>query len=74
MEVYFQSNDHQFELYHGDATEVMNALCKKCDVIFADPPYFLSRNQSIKINGEWKSFEKGEWDRVTSLDNINKFI
>lgn len=73
MEVYFQSNDHQFELYHSDATEVMNALCKKCDVVFADPPYFLSRNQSIKINGEWKSFEKGEWDRVTFLDNINKF-
>lgn len=73
MEVYFQSNDYQFELYQGDATEVMSTLCKKCDVIFADPPYFLSRNKSIKINGEWKSFEKGEWDRVTDLNNINQF-
>ncbi|MBQ7742164.1 MAG: site-specific DNA-methyltransferase [Bacteroidaceae bacterium] len=73
MEAYFQSNDHQFELYLGDATEVMSSLCKKCDVVFADPPYFLSRNQSIKINGEWKNFEKGEWDRVTDLDNINRF-
>lgn len=73
MEIYFQSNDHQFELYQGDATEVMNTLYGKCDVVFADPPYFLSRNQSIKINGEWKSFEKGEWDRVTDFDNINRF-
>ena len=73
MEAYFKSNDHQFELYLGDATEVMSSLCKKCDVVFADPPYFLSRNQSIKINGEWKNFEKGEWDRVTDLDNINRF-
>lgn len=73
MEAYFQSNDHQFELYQGDATEMMSSLCKKCDVVFADPPYFLSRNQSIKINGEWKNFEKGEWDRVTDLGNINRF-
>ncbi len=43
------------------------------DMIFADPPYFLSRGYSLKINGEWKSFEKGEWDRVTSLNNINDF-
>ena len=73
MEVYFKSNDHQFELYQGDATEVMSTLYGKCDVVFADPPYFLSRNQSIKINGEWKSFEKGEWDRATDFDNINRF-
>lgn len=73
MEPYFQSKDYQFVLFHGDATEVMSALYGKCDVVFADPPYFLSRNQSIKINGEWKSFEKGEWDRVTNLDNINCF-
>ena len=53
--------------------EVLSKLGKNCDVIFADPPYFLSRGYSSKINGEWKSFEKGEWDRVTSLDNINKF-
>ena len=42
-------------------------------MIFADPPYFLSRGYSSKINGEWKSFEKGEWDRVTSLEKINAF-
>ena len=54
MEAYFLSNDRQFLLYQGDATEVMSALNSKCDVVFADPPYFLSRNQSIKINGEWK--------------------
>lgn len=73
MEAYFQSSDHLFELYQGDTTEVMRSLCKKCDMVFADPPYFLSRNQSVKINGEWKNFEKGEWDRVTDLDNINRF-
>ncbi len=42
-------------------------------MVFADPPYFLSRGYSSIINGEWKSFEKGEWDRVTSYDKINLF-
>ena len=69
----FSSGDNSFKLYQGDATEVLHGLNEKCDVIFADPPYFLSRGYSSKINGEWKSFEKGEWDRTTSLDNINEF-
>ena len=73
MERYFQSSDNAFELYLGDATEVLSGLGKTCDAVFADPPYFLSRGYSSKINGEWKSFEKGEWDRVTSLDGINQF-
>ena len=73
MESYFQSNDHQFELFQGDVTECLNNMSTLFDMIFADPPYFLSRGYSSKINGEWKSFEKGEWDRVTSLDNINEF-
>ena len=73
MDSYFQSYDHQFELFQGDATECLKNMSTQFDMIFADPPYFLSRGYSSKINGEWKSFEKGEWDRVTSLDNINEF-
>lgn len=73
MKSYFHSQDYAFRLYQGDATEVLSHLQEKCDVVFADPPYFLSKGFSSKINGEWKSFEKGEWDRATSLDNINNF-
>ena len=73
MEAYFLSNDRQFQLYQGDAAECLRHLEGKCDMVFADPPYFLSRGISSKINGEWKSFEKGEWDRVASLDQINAF-
>lgn len=73
MEEYFQSQDNTFRLYHGDTAAVLSSLHETYDVVFADPPYFLSRGFSAKINGETKSFEKGEWDRVTSLDNINMF-
>lgn len=48
-------------------------VCQGVDMIFADPPYFLSHKEAKCINGTWKSFEKGEWDRATSLDNINAF-
>ena len=73
MDAYFLSDDSTFTLYYGDTMKVLGKLGKSCDVIFADPPYFLSKGYSSKINGEWKNFEKGEWDRVTSLDKINEF-
>ena len=73
MNAYYLSCDGSFELYQGDTMEVLDNLGNSCDVVFADPPYFLSRGFSFKINGKWKSFEKGGWDRVTSLDRINQF-
>ena len=60
-------------MFHGNTMELIGNIDKKVDMIFADPPYFLSKNISKCINGTWKSFEKGEWDRATSQDNINAF-
>ena len=73
MKNYFQSKDHLFKLFQGDATECLNEIKEKCDMIFADPPYFLSRNHSSLINGEWIQFDKGDWDKVMCLDKINIF-
>ncbi len=69
----YQTGNEEFTLYHGDTMELIGSINKKVDMIFADPPYFLSKNISTCINGTWKSFEKGEWDRVTSQENINSF-
>lgn len=69
----YQTGNEEFTLYHGDAMELIGSINKKVDMIFADPPYFLSKNISICINNTWKLFEKGEWDRVTSQENINAF-
>lgn len=73
MKPFYQTKNKEFILYHGDNREIIENIDKKFDMIFADPPYFLSRNISTCINGTWKSFEKGEWDKATSLDNINNF-
>ena len=69
----YQTVNEDFTLYNGDSMELIGFINKKVDMIFADPPYFLSKNISTCINGTWKSFEKGEWDRVTSQENINAF-
>ena len=42
-------------------------------MIFADPPYFLSKGKTIRINGQYKKFDKGGWDQEKSLAEINRF-
>lgn len=73
MVPFYQAKNEEFTLYYGDSRELIENIDKKVDMIFADPPYFLSKNISAYINGNWKSFEKGEWDRATSQESINDF-
>lgn len=73
MKPLYQTANEEFTLFHGNTMELIGNIDKKVDMIFADPPYFLSKNISKCINGTWKSFDKGEWDRATSQDNINAF-
>lgn len=73
MEPFYQAKNEEFTLYYGDTRELIKNIDKKVDMIFADPPYFLSKNISEYISGHWISFEKGEWDRVTSQESINDF-
>jgi len=70
---YFSSENKGFRLLIGDSMNLINQIDKKVDMIFADPPYFLSKGISRCINGTWKSFEKGEWDREKNLDDKNAF-
>ena len=62
MEPFYQTGNKEFVLYHGDTMELIGNICKQVDMIFADPPYFLSKNISTRFNGTWRTLEKGEWD------------
>ena len=73
MKPFYQANNEEFTLFRGDSRELIENIGRNADMIFADPPYFLSRNVSAYINGSWKSFEKAEWDKATSQENINEF-
>jgi len=72
---WFASDDGQFVLYHGDSLEVLPALSEhgKIRMIFADPPYFLSNDGVTCQSGKMVSVNKGEWDRLTTVDDMHEF-
>jgi site-specific DNA-methyltransferase (adenine-specific) len=70
---YFISDNQDFILYRGDTMEMESLPPQKFDMIFADPPYFLSKGYTTRINNVEKNFEKGEWDRVRPIEEINVF-
>lgn len=52
-----------FALYHGDCLEELKRFPENYfDMIFADPPYFLSSGSFSCQNGKMVSVKKGEWD------------
>lgn len=71
--MYFQSEDNNFHLYKGDSMQVLRQLNQQVDVIFADPPYFLSGGGK-KIQGRsLVSVNKGDWDKSRSAGEIDEF-
>lgn len=45
----------------------------KFDMVFADPPYFLSNNGLSIQNGQIVSVNKGNWDKSHGFEYINEF-
>lgn len=70
---YYKSPSHDFNLLHGDTFELLPQFNFKFDMIFADPPYFLS-NGGISIqSGKVVCVDKGEWDKGMLQEEINQF-
>ncbi len=52
-----------FELYQADSLELLAQIPENSvDMIFADPPYFLSSGSFTCQNGKMVSVKKGDWD------------
>ncbi len=63
---YFQKDD--FVLHHGDCVKMMKTLKEKSvDMIFADPPYFLSSGGISCHSGKQVSVNKGDWDKAKNV-------
>ncbi len=72
IEPYYNTVD--FTLYKGDSLGMLEHIETKVNMIFADPPYFLSTgNGKVNINGEYIRFDKGLWDRVRSKEEKDRF-
>ncbi|MEJ2249783.1 MAG: DNA methyltransferase [Candidatus Lokiarchaeota archaeon] len=64
-----------FVLYQGDSLELLKQFEKdKFDLIFADPPYFLSNGGITCRSGRMASVNKGEWDKSKGFSEDTKFI
>lgn len=69
----FVSTAKDFALYYGDCCDVLNGLNAQFDIIFADPPYFLS-NGGISIqSGKIVCVDKGNWDKGGTPEHIDNF-
>ena len=61
-------------LYNGDCIEVLKTLkANSIDLIFADPPYFLSNGGKSIHSGKVVSVNKGDWDDKSKYDNHQLF-
>ena len=70
---YYKSKDRAFTLLHGDSFEVLPQFEFKFDMIFADPPYFLSNGGISYQAGKVVSVDKGDWDKGGTPEDVNAF-
>lgn len=70
---FYRSANKDFTLVNGDCVSVLEAFDFKFDIIFADPPYFLSNGGISVSSGKVVCVDKGEWDKAISAEYIDEF-
>ncbi len=66
-------NEHS-ALYLSDTFEALEKMLpEKIDMIFADPPYFLSNGGISCSAGKVVSVNKGDWDRIGGVEEKHEF-
>ena len=73
LKPFYKSYTHDFNLLYGDTFELLPQFEFKFDMIFADPPYFLSNGGISVQSGKIVSVNKGDWDKGLSAEDMNKF-
>lgn len=80
LQNYFQEqiqvalNDEQSVLVQGDSFHLLSQMKEKSiDMIFADPPYFLSNDGVTCKGGKMVSVNKGNWDKINSFEDKHDF-
>jgi site-specific DNA-methyltransferase (adenine-specific) len=70
----FRDPNHHIKIYRGDCLEILAAIPPDCvDLIFADPPYFLSNDGITCHAGKMVSVNKGTWDKSKGPDLDHEF-
>lgn len=65
----YVEKDKNIQLINGDCIKILtNMESKSIDMIFANPPYFLSNNGITCKNGKMVSVNKGDWDKSNGFE------
>ena len=66
--------DENSELFLLNTFEALEKMVPECiDMIFADPPYFLSNDGITCSGGKVASVNKGNWDKLSTLEEKHNF-
>lgn len=71
VEIYYE--DEKSKLILGDTFSILSKIKKESiDMIFADPPYFLSNDGITCSGGKMVSVNKGSWDTLNVGNSVYK--
>lgn len=70
---FYKSEDRDFTIVQGDCFDILPQFDFKFDMIFADPPYFLSNGGISCHSGKVVCVDKGDWDKGGSRESIIEF-
>jgi len=66
----FNDEKHHLRIYQGDCLDLLAQIpSSSVDLIFADPPYFLSNGGITCHAGKMVSVNKGSWDKLPGPDS-----
>ena len=70
----FYFEESGFKLIENDTFTALKEFTEKSfDMIFADPPYFLSNDGITCHSGKMVSVNKGKWDKYLSVKDKHEF-
>lgn len=65
---------NKIKLYNLDTISFLPNIPSNCvDLIFADPPYFLSSGGITCSSGKMVCVDKGEWDKSRNINTVHNF-
>lgn len=70
---FYKSPNNDFTLIQGDCVETLSKFKFGFDMVFADPPYFLSSGGISYQSGKIVCVDKGDWDKPTTPEDLDAF-